>query len=538
MQPNHDAIIIGAGQNGLACACYLAAAGLDVLVLERYHTLGGMTLTEELTLPGFLSDVHASGYQLANISPVPDELGLLSRGVELIEPDIVYAHAFPDGRGIPVSRDLDRTIEAIAGFSQRDATACRMLFEHYRAEKPQIVASLFSPPESFAATASAMSATPGGMDAYRFSLQSVRSWGNETFAAEEVRSLFGAFGLFVGSAPDDAGGAEVAWLFGAVLQAEGNNLVKGGMHHVSLAMAAFLEKHGGTVRTSAEVDRIVVSDSGATGVRLTDGEEIVANRLVVSSADPAQLVQRFLGADVVGQDIAGHMERYEWGDATMVMYVALDAPVSFAAGDEFEQAAHVHLTPPNVAEMAEAVNQCRAGQIPARPLIVAWNDSIIDPSRAPEGRHLKKFVVLGVPYAITGDSTGRVAARDWDQAKGPYADYLLEMIEASYMPGLREHILACEVHSPVDLERKLSSAVRGTIGHGALLPYQKGSMRPIPELGGYRTPIPNVYLCDSGCHPGAGVSMAAGRNAAQVIHRDLKLDFDATIAAARATPTA
>lgn len=133
MQPNHDAIIIGAGQNGLACACYLAAAGLDVLVLERYHTLGGMTLTEELTLPGFLSDVHASGYQLANISPVPDELGLLSRGVELIEPDIVYAHAFPDGRGIPVSRDLDRTIEAIAGFSQGDATSCRMLFEHYRA---------------------------------------------------------------------------------------------------------------------------------------------------------------------------------------------------------------------------------------------------------------------------------------------------------------------------------------------------------------------------------------------------------------------
>src|SRR5690606_35822735 len=131
-------------------------------------------------------------------------------------------------------------------------------------------------------------------------------------------------------------------------------------------------------------------------------------------------------------------------------------------------------------------------------LIVAWNDSIIDPSRAPEGRHLKEFVVLGVPYAITGDSTGRVAARDWDQAKGPYADYLLEMIEASYMPGLREHILACEVHSPVDLERQLSSAVRGTIGHGARLPYQKGSMRPIPELGGYRTPIPNVYLCDSG----------------------------------------
>ncbi|HYH12078.1 MAG TPA: NAD(P)/FAD-dependent oxidoreductase [Thermomicrobiales bacterium] len=537
MQRNHDAIVIGAGQNGLACACYLAAAGLSVLVLERYHTIGGMTLTEELTLPGFHSDVHASGYQLANISPVPGELGLAHRGVELIEPDIVYAHAFPDGRGIPVSRDLDRTIASISHYSKIDADACRSLFGHYRSEKSHIVDSLFTPPESFAATAKAMASTPGGMDEYRFALQSVRSWGNETFETEEIRSLFGAFGLFVGSAPDDAGGAEIAWLFGAVLQAEGNNFVKGGMHNVTLAMVNFLEEHGGAVRTSAEVDRIIVGDSGATGVRLSGGEEIVANRLVVSSTDPAQLVRRFLGADIVGGEIVAQLDRYEWGDATMVMYVALDAPVPYAAGEEFERAAHVHLTPPTIGEMAQAVNECRAGQLPARPLIVAWNDSIIDPSRAPEGKHLKKFVVLGVPYEITGDATGRVDIRDWDEAKAPYADHLLEMIETSYMPELRQHILKCEAHSPVDLERKLSSAVRGTIGHGAMLPYQKGSMRPIPELGGYRTPVANVYVCDSGCHPGAGVSMAAGRNAAQVIHTDLQLSFDATVTSARgATP--
>jgi len=533
MRQDYDAIVIGAGQNGLACACYLTMAGLRVLVLERYHTLGGMTLTEELTLPAFRSDVHASGYQLANISPVPRELDFAGHGVELIEPDLVYAHAFPDGRGVAVSRDLERTVAAIGAFSNEDAERCRSLFEHYRTEKPRIVESLFTPPQSYAATAEAMATTPGGMDQYRFALQSVRSWGNETFATEEIRSLFGAFGLFVGSAPDDAGGAEIAWLFGAVLQAEGNNFVKGGMHRVALAMTSWLEAHGGTIRTGVEVDRVLVDGTRATGVRLANSEEIGVNTLVASSADPAQLALRFLGEEVVGAGIARGMERYEWGDATMVIYAALDGPVGYAAGEDFERAAHVHLTPPTVSAMAQATNECRAGHLPANPLVVAWNDSMVDPSRAPAGKHLKKFVVLGVPHEIAGDATGTVSARDWPAAKGQYADYLLSTIDATYMPGLKDHILKYTVHSPLDLERTLSSAVHGTIGHGALLPYQKGSMRPIPELGGYRTPVPNVYLCGSGSHPGAGVSMAPGRNAAQVIYGDLGLDFAATVAADR-----
>src|SRR3712207_4354254 len=125
MATRYDAVVIGAGHNGLTCACYLARAGLKVLVLERYHDVGGMTLTEELTLPGFRSDVHASGYQLANLSPVPGELGLDEHGLEIIEPDIVYAHAFPDGSALAVSRDLERTIGNIARYSKKDAETCR-----------------------------------------------------------------------------------------------------------------------------------------------------------------------------------------------------------------------------------------------------------------------------------------------------------------------------------------------------------------------------------------------------------------------------
>ena len=135
MSRRYDAVVVGAGHNGLTCACYLAKAGLKVLVLERYHEVGGMTLTEELTLPGFRSDVHASGYQLANLSPVPGELELEKHGLELIEPDLVYAHAFPDGRVLAVSRSLEKTVENIGRYSKKDAETWRALVERYRAAK-------------------------------------------------------------------------------------------------------------------------------------------------------------------------------------------------------------------------------------------------------------------------------------------------------------------------------------------------------------------------------------------------------------------
>jgi phytoene dehydrogenase-like protein len=173
--------------------------------------------------------------------------------------------------------------------------------------------------------------------------------------------------------------------------------------------------------------------------------------------------------------------------------------------------------------------QYRGGLLPAAPTIVSWNDSAIDPSRAPAGKALMKFVVLSVPYVITGDATGKVPARAWDEAREPYADYLIDLITANYIPGLKPKILKRVANSLVDISRKIISAVRGTLGQGAFLPYQSGAQRPISELGQYKTPVPNAYLCSSGSHPGPGVSMAPGRNAAQVIFGDLGLDFTRAI---------
>jgi len=511
MSHPYDAIVIGAGHNGLTCACYLARAGLKVLVLEQYHTVGGMTITEEETLPGFWSDLHASGYQLANLSPVPHELGLLDR-YELIEPEIPFSHAFPEGDIISVHRDIERTVGDIARYSRKDAETWRALMNRFLAQKDAITASMFSPPPSFPAAAADFAASSAGMEAYRFSMQSVRSWANQTLEAEATKTLFGSFATFLGASPDDAGGAELGWLFASVLQNAGNNLVKGGMNRVTLALAEHLQAHGGEIRTNVRVEKVLGDAKRATAVRLISGQEIPVGQLIVSNVDPGHLVLDLLGAGMVGQQIVRKMEQYERGDSVFVMFVALDSPINYKAGSAARQSAHVHLTEPSLDFFARVYLQCRGGALPSAPMIVSWNDSAIDQSRAP-----------------AGDATGRVPGRTWDEAREPYADYLIDLITANYIPDLKDKILRRVAHSPVDISRKITSAVHGTLGQGAFLPYQNGSLRPIPELGQYKTPVPNVYLCSSGSHPGPGVSMAPGRNAAQVIFADLGLDFRSVV---------
>src|SRR5262245_3078027 len=487
-----------------------------------------MTVTEEVTRPGFWSDIHASGYQLAHLSPVPHELHLLER-YELIDPEIPFSHAFPNGDIISVHRDVENTVAEIARYSCKDAETWRSLMNRFCLQKDSITKAMFSPPPSFAAAAKEFATSSAGMEAYRFRMQSVRSWANQTMEADATKTLFGSFATFLGASPDDAGGAELGWLFASVLQCVGNNLVKGGMNRVTFALAEDLKAHGGEIRTNVRVQKILGDAKRATAVRLTSGEEIPVGQLVVSNVDPGHLIVELLGDGMVGHEIVEKLKQYEWGDSVFVMFVALDSPINYKAGAAARQSAHVHLTEPSLDFFTRVYLQCLCGALPAAPMIVSWNDSAIDPSRAPAGKALMKFVVLSVPYVITGDATGRVPGRTWDVVREPYADYLIDLITANYIPDLKPKILKRVAHSPVDISRKIISAVRGTLGQGAFLPYQSGSLRPIPELGQYKTPVPNVYLCSSGSHPGPGVSMAPGRNAAQVIFGDLGLDFTHTI---------
>src|SRR6266446_1145520 len=205
---------------------------------------------------------------------------------------------------------------------------------------------------------------PAGMETYRFSMQSIRSWANQTLEAEATKTLFGSFATFLGASPDDAGGAELGWLFASVLQNVGNNLVKGGMNRITLALAEHLQAHGGEIRTSVRVEKILGDAKGAAAVRLTSGEEIPVGQLVVSNVDPGHLVLDLLGVGMVGQEIVGKMEQYEWGDSVFVMFVALDSPINYKAGPAARQSTHVHLTAPSLDFFARVYLQCRGGALP------------------------------------------------------------------------------------------------------------------------------------------------------------------------------
>src|SRR5208283_3448745 len=155
----------------------------------------------------------------------------------------------------------------------------------------------------------------------------------------------------------------------------------------------------------------------ASAIRLTSGEEIPVGELAVSNVDPGHLVLHLLGPEMVGEEIVGKMGRYEWGDSVFVMFVALSSPTNYKAGPAARQSAHVHLSEPSIDFFARIYLQCRGGALPSAPMIVSWNDSAIDPSRAPSGKALMKFVVLSVPYVITADATGKIPGRTWDEAR-------------------------------------------------------------------------------------------------------------------------
>jgi beta-carotene ketolase (CrtO type) len=252
MAETYDAIVIGAGHNGLTCACYLAKAGLRTLLLEQHHAVGGMTSTDEITLPGFHSDLHAFGYQLAHLSPAPAELELEQHGFRLLPTDPGYSHVFPDGGSLSMRATVDDTCASIARYSEADAATWRRLFEQYLGQKEALRRAFNSVPPSLGDEVTALQHIPGGWDEYRFNLQSVRSWADETFQSPEAKVFLGTFGIHVGAAPDDAGGAAFAWLIDMLVQDFGNTVVAGGMGNLASASSS---RRGGRRRCGSRTGR-------------------------------------------------------------------------------------------------------------------------------------------------------------------------------------------------------------------------------------------------------------------------------------------
>ena len=522
-----DVVIIGGGHNGLACAAYLAKAGLDVLVLEKRGIVGGAAATEE-PWPGYR--VSSASYVVSLMPPqVVRELDLKRFGYEvsIITPD--YFVPFPDGTSLTLWGDVERDAAAIGRFNERDAAAY-VEFDRYFDRVARLLKDLLFvvPPNMNLRDLPKWAATAGrfrkwsGRDLHetvRLFTMSAADFLDEWFEDERVKGALATqaiIGAWCG--PMTPGSAYVLmhhWIGEVDGHAGAWGWAKGGMGGISAAMARSAEAAGAEIRTDAEVDRVAINASGrAVGVALADGSLVRAQR-VVSCAHPVTTYLSLIGEERLPGDVVHDVKRYRTRSGSVKLNVALSELPAFPAWDQ-EGDLHKGLVAvsPSIEYLERAWDDAKFGRMSEHPYVEVVFPTAHEPEGlAPKGKHLMLAFSQYGPYELAEGS--------WDE--GGRDDYAARVLKAlgEFAPSLESAVEHLEVLTPRDIEERFG-LIGGNIMQGELTPDQLFSFRPIPGHGDYRTPVAGMYLCGSGTHPGGGVMGVPGRNAASVILRDHK----------------
>jgi phytoene dehydrogenase-like protein len=520
---DYDAVIVGAGHNGLVAAYYLATAGLRVMVCERREIVGGCCVTEEFA-PGFRASTGA--YVLSMLrEPVWRDLRLIERGIE-VDPAGPALNLFADGSSLHLDDDLAVTQDEFRRFSTADARALPE-FERELAEVAKLILPLFdtTPPDPGRVRPAELLRL-GGLaarnrrrisDALFLFGTSANQALAEYFSSDQVRAALGwhaindstggpstpgtAFVLLHDHASEQAGGGIRQWGF-----------VRGGIGRLTEAMADAAREAGATIRTSAPVARILVEDGRATGVELETGVQVRAAR-VLSNADPKTTFLRLLENDEVPRRFRAAVEAYRCEGTSVKINLAVDRlPVAAAIDGDGVEPYHrgIMEVNPTIVEMDAGQAQARAGRPALDPHIELCIPTVHDPSLAPEGRHVVTVDVNSQPYTLADDS--------WDELRDEVADRAVAKLER-YFPGLEDSILERQVLAPTDLEARLG-IWGGHALHGEMAFDQLFNLRPVRGWAAYRTPVRDLWLCGAGTHPGGGVTGANGRNCAREVIRD------------------
>jgi len=508
---------VGAGHNGLVCACYLAKAGLKVTVLERRAVVGGAAVTEEFH-PGFRNSVAA--YTVSLLQPkVIRDLRLAEHGLRIVERP--FSNFLPLGAGgyLKVGGGVEATQRELARFSARDAKRLPAYWQ--RLERVADVLRelvLECPPNVGGGLADLLHAVKAGRMLKKLDMESRRDLlelftGSATdllghwFESDGIKAAFG-FDAVVGNyaSPHHPGTAYVLLhhCFGEVNGKRGAwGHAIGGMGAISEALATEARRLGVEVRCNAPVSRI---DSGRAV--LEDGTELAA-RTVAANVNPKLLYLALVERSRLAPEFVARMERYKCGSGTFRMNVALSALPRFSCLPEAgPHHASGIIMAPSLGYMDRAYLDARAEGIARQPIVEMLIPSTLDDSLAPKGAHVASlFCQHFAPGA------------DWAARKDEAVQRIFDVVE-SHAPGFQASVLGYSALSPADLEREFG-LVGGDIFHGALSLDQLWSARPMLGYADYRTPLASVYLCGSGAHPGGGVTGAPGHNCAREILRDL-----------------
>jgi phytoene dehydrogenase-like protein len=520
--PNpYDAIVIGAGHNGLVCAAYLARGGRRVLVLERGEQVGGAALTQEV-FPGFRYSVFS--YVVSLLRPeIIRDLDLARHGLHILPLESTIT-PLPNGDYLGQWGDHDQNRRELARHSPADAESYdefgRLMHEMARAVKPFLG---MVPPDPGASDPrdlmglARLGASLRALGRERFYAlwklltMSAADYLGEWFETEGLKATkaaSGIIGTFLG--PRSPGTAYVLLHhymgeIDGVFRAWG--FARGGNGSVSAAIAAAARELGVTVRTSAPVAQVLVKNARAYGVVLEGGEEIHA-KVVVSNADPRRTFLDLVGAAQLPSDFVAGVERYRFRGSSGKVNLALSELPDFTClpgrGPHLRGAISVS---PSIDYLERAYDDAKHGEASRRPYLDIVIPTMIDPSMAPPGRHVMSIFVQYVPYHVNGGWT--------DARREAMGDTVIDTLE-QYAPGLRSAILHRQIITPADIERMVG-LTEGNIFQGELTLAQMFFLRPVPGWAQYATPIAGLFQCGSGTHPGGGVMGASGRNAAQVI---------------------
>jgi phytoene dehydrogenase-like protein len=510
-----DAVIVGAGHNGLAAAVHLRKRGWSVAVLEAASVAGGAVKTSEVTVAGFRHDLCAMNLSMFAGSPFfaqyKDEL--IAHGLELVGAPDCFASIFRDHSYLGVSTDLDRTVAAINAVSSRDAAAWREMVDRFRADAPHLFALLGSPMPSIAALRSVFAAWrqlgSGRLaELARLLLATPRDFLDANFESPKLKAMMASWGMHLDFAPDTAGGALFPYLESMAIQSFGMVIGKGGADTMIKAMCGLLRAQGVEIQLNSTVTSIDVEGGRASGVRLADGTRIAARRVVIANLHPQLVFGRLVPPDPERAAFDGRVARIRPGPGTMMVHLALSGPLDWRAGDALRRFAYVHLAP-DLAMMSRVYAEAASGLLPAEPVLVVGQPTAVDVGRAPAGQQVLWVQVRALPAVIAGDASGTIAVSDWDRAKIPYCERVIDLLER-YAPGLRSKILGRAIFSPLDLERENPSLIGGDNLSGSHHLDQNFVFRPVAGYSRYRTPVERLYLCGAATWPGAGTGAGSG----------------------------
>jgi phytoene dehydrogenase-like protein len=519
VQTDYDAIIVGAGINSLACAVHLGAKGWRVGVFEQAAVPGGAVKTLELTEPGFRHDWAAMNLSLFAGSGFFKVYGedLVGRGLEFAPASHCFASVFDDGKWMGVSTGAGETRARVAAFSEADAKTWDRLCSEFPGTAEYVFALLGNPMQmqvqgKLLAKALFRKGFAWTADLVRMLLSSPRKWLSETFESDHVRTTMAAWGMHLDFAPDMAGGAVFPYLESMANQNFGMVIGKGGADTVTQALVSKIEASGGEVHCGSQVARVVREGSKATGIELADGSRIKANKAVIANVAPRGLMSLIEGqSGDAGFD--RKMAGFVHAPGTMMIHLALDGLPDWTASDELKSFAYVHIAP-SLDQMARTYQQAVAGLLPDEPVLVVGQPTVVDPSRAPEGKHVLWVQVRMVPGEIRGDAAGKITETDWAQVKEIYAERALDIIER-HAPGLRQKVIGRTVVSPLDLEADNPNLVGGDQVAGSHHLSQNFLFRPALGHATGKTPVEGLHITGASVWPGAGTGAGAGYMLAQ-----------------------